>query len=316
MKKKRTQERIGSIELAKGPALCPGVPRGLGILILALLLPILACETGHPLAKESANLTEDFAGNRALRIDGYNEANSVLRLIYRKLPETTLYCQCSFDPNSKYSSGACPFRPRDSSDQRERHKVHWEHIVPASRLGKSRTCWQDAICHRKDGKPYGGRSCCRKKDRLFRAMESDLHNLRPAIGEINRHRQDYNFGDISGERREYGPCDMEISSENDLAEPPESARGPIARSYLYIESAYGIRLTAAERSQYIKWHRKYPPEAPEIARDLLIRELQGNSNPYIHGYDQTNLLDSRSKNPDKEGHSAEPPPNPGSCLLL
>jgi deoxyribonuclease-1 len=115
-------------------------------------------------------------------------------------------------------------------------------------------------------------------------MEADLHNLFPAIGEINRHRKNYEFGPIPGELRQYGDCDMEISVGDRIAEPPESARGRIARAYLYMETAYGIGLTGKERKLYLGWHRSYPPDHEERVRSDFIKDLQGNDNPFVHGY--------------------------------
>lgn len=37
-------------------------------------------------------------------------------------------------------------------------------------------------------------------------------------------------------KSDFGSCDMKI--DNKKAEPPENARGRIARSYMYMESAY------------------------------------------------------------------------------
>ena len=115
-------------------------------------------------------------------------------------------------------------------------------------------------------------------------MEADMHNLRPAIGDINIRRQDYSFAEIPGEKREFGQCDMEISSETDTAEPAPEIRGIIARTYLYMNDAYQLHLGPEEIELFLAWHRKYPPTPMELERDAIIRNLQGNSNPYIHGY--------------------------------
>lgn len=227
-------------------------------------------------------LEVSFQGNRKLNISSYNHANTTLRRIYLDLPGKTLYCSCSFDPLRKQAGREGCSYTGDAEDRE--YKVHWEHVVPAARMGRNRTCWKEELCKRSSGKPYGGRSCCRKMDPLFRAMEADMHNLQPAIGRINIKRQDYPFGDVPGEERQFGACDMEISTELDLAEPPPEARGKIARSYLYMEHAYDIDLTASERERYLKWHRTYPPGPDEIRRDEAIRKIQGNSNPFIHGY--------------------------------
>ena len=63
-----------------------------------------------------------------------------------------------------------------------------------------------------------------------------MFNLVPAVGEINGLRQNYSFGMIPGEKREFGTCDMEI--ENKKAEPPPEVRGNVARIYFYMDAAY------------------------------------------------------------------------------
>ena len=67
-------------------------------------------------------------------------------------------------------------------------------------------------------------------------MESDMHNIFPAIGEINADRSNYPFGEIPGEPRKYGLCYMEIKRK--IVEPTEKVRGNIARAYFYMSYQY------------------------------------------------------------------------------
>ena len=67
-------------------------------------------------------------------------------------------------------------------------------------------------------------------------MQADLYNLQPAIGEVNGLRSNYQIGEIDGEVREFGKCDVEI--KNKKVEPAPKIRGDIARTYLYMEYAY------------------------------------------------------------------------------
>jgi deoxyribonuclease-1 len=76
--------------------------------------------------------------------------------------------------------------------------LEWEHVVPASRLGGDRTCWQEREpfpeCIRDNGSLRSGRECCRKVDPEFRAMEAELHNLVPSVGELNEDRSNLPYG--------------------------------------------------------------------------------------------------------------------------
>ena len=106
--------------------------------------------------------------------------------------------------------------------------------MPAWEFGHNMQCW---------GK-RGGRFNCEHNDELFRAMESDLHNLYPAVGEINGDRSNYLFSDSIRAHSPYGECNMSIDRKRQRVTPPERARGVIARAYLYMSERYGIELDA------------------------------------------------------------------------
>jgi deoxyribonuclease-1 len=67
-------------------------------------------------------------------------------------------------------------------------------------------------------------------------MQADMHNLFPAIGAVNAKRSNYNFTLLPSAQSDFGACDMRI--EGRKAQPPEWARGRIARSYLYMDQSY------------------------------------------------------------------------------
>jgi deoxyribonuclease-1 len=110
-------------------------------------------------------------------------------------------------------------------------------------------------------------------------MEADLMNLRPAIGELNADRSDNPFGIIESEPRQYGACNFEV--QGGVVEPDEPDRGKIGRTYLYMESVWGMALTADERALYTQWHAGDPPDAFEIEKNRRISELQGVGNSFV-----------------------------------
>lgn len=63
-----------------------------------------------------------------------------------------------------------------------------------------------------------------------------MYNLYPAIGAVNAARSNYNFGMLNKADSDFGSCDLRI--EKRKVQPPEAARGAIARSYLYMEASY------------------------------------------------------------------------------
>ena len=67
---------------------------------------------------------------------------------------------------------SCGYRVRSQLTRAER--IEWEYIVPAWVFGHQRQCWQN-----------GGRKTVSVRTPVFRAMEADLHNLAPSVGEVN-----------------------------------------------------------------------------------------------------------------------------------
>ena len=112
-------------------------------------------------------------------------------------------------------------------------------------------------------------------------MQADLYNLQPAIGEVNGMRSNYQIGEIDGEEREFGKCDIEI--KNKKVEPNPKIRGDIARTYLYMEQTYPqyIKFNQSIKKLIIKWDQDDPVDAWECKRAILISNIQGNINKIL-----------------------------------
>jgi len=209
--------------------------------------------------------------------------------------QRTLYCDCKYVRNKKGSGGrisnlACGYEPRKNEMRGKR--LEWEHIMPASFFGQSRTCWTDGnpLCVNSKGKPYKGRRCCAKVDEDFERMEADLHNLAPSVGELNGDRSNLPYGLMTGEPRKYGRCDFEIDRDRDEVEPagvPDSGSGPldvrgdVARVWLYMSDAYNLTLVPAQRQQFEAWSAADPADDWERTRDRRIEAAQGNKNSFL-----------------------------------
>jgi len=200
----------------------------------------------------------------------------------------TFYCGCDFDAEGNVSDDKCGYVPRNmftsSGDVNLRTvRIEWEHIVPAARMGKGRKCWEQREafeeCRTSSGGLLSSRNCCRKVDPEFKAMEADLQNLWPAIGELNADRSDKEFDTVAGEPREYGACDFETNST--VAEPRDAVLGEVARAYLYMAKVWGLKLLDEEMVQYRAWSEADPPTEWELERDRKITELQGVSNTFV-----------------------------------
>jgi deoxyribonuclease-1 len=101
------------------------------------------------------------------------------------------------------------------------------------------------------------------------------------VGYINQRRSNYHFGEVLGEKRDFGICDFEINSRRRIAEPQSQLLGFIARITLYMESIYDMGLTGGEIECLKQQSLAYPPTKWEILRDQRIAEIQGNHNPFI-----------------------------------
>ena len=196
----------------------------------------------------------------------------------------TFYCGCNYDVDRKVDGANCGYRVR--ADETRAARTEAEHVVPAYWIGYTRTCWREPVCKDGNGDMFKGRDCCEKADPVFAAAHNDLHNLWPAVGEINGDRSNYRFGMIEGERRAYGRCDFEVDHDLRRAEPPPNIRGDIARISFYMEQTYDVRLSRQQRQLFRAWDRQDPPDAWELERNRRIKAVQGNGNSFVEGEPQ------------------------------
>ena len=191
--------------------------------------------------------------------------------IYKDHP-VSFYCGCDIEWKGKKGIpdlDNCGYQVRKQLKRASR--IEWEHVVPAWQFGHQLQCWQD-----------GGRKNCRK-DKRFKVMESDLHNLTPAIGEVNGDRSNYQFLPWNGNQGAfYGQCDMKVDFKNKRVDPPVASRGAISRIYLYMAQEYReLNLSRQQRQLMEAWNRQYPVDQWECERDRRIKKSQGTNNPFV-----------------------------------
>ena len=204
----------------------------------------------------------------------YREAKTLLHEEVYKVDRTTFYCGCRYTRGKSILKSSCGVAPRKNHQRADR--VEWEHIVPVSDYGKTRACWKTCPSDKK-------RSCCREQDTAFRLFESDLYNLVPAEGELNSDRNNLPYGVIPGENRTYGQCDFEVDFVLDRAEPADTIKGDIARTYFYMEQTYGIYIPTQQKILFKRWAKQDPVSREEKDRARRIEKLQGNRNTYVLG---------------------------------
>ncbi|MBW3165409.1 endonuclease [Ferrimonas balearica] len=201
----------------------------------------------------------------------FSQAKRLLFTLYTgPLAPQTLYCGCDFRADQRKlvpDLASCGYQVR--KQERRANRIEWEHVMPAWQFGHQLQCWQK-----------GGRSECRK-DPKFKVMEADLHNLYPAIGEVNGDRSNYRFSDWNGQPQQYGQCAMVIDFKARQAQPPVAARGAIARAYLYMAEQYHVSLSTQQEKLLKGWHNSYPADAAECQRHREISKLQGHPNRFV-----------------------------------
>lgn len=192
--------------------------------------------------------------------------------------QKTFYCKNPYKLNNKkkaiiisdnnfYSPRKTHYKSGKINTRAKR--VEWEHIMPAYNFARHLSCWKE-----------GGRKAC-KKDKVFKRMEADMHNLVPAIGEVNGNRSNYRYAAGKPKIGQYGKCNVQVDFKNKRAYVDESIKGDIARAYFYMSEKYKIRLSKSERKMMEIWSKNDPVDKWEITKNKRIEKYQGNKNRFI-----------------------------------
>ncbi len=232
------------------------------------------------LFEEDVATIEDLVFSLKRSTFSFGRSKRLLALKVYPSHQKAFYSNCDYKIKEKKLipiHKTCGFKYRKNKNRSER--IEWEHVVPAWHFGHQLRCWQN-----------GGRMICRQTNTKFKQMEADMHNLVPAIGEINGDRSNFKFSMIEGEKRVYGKVDMEILFSDKKAEPAPFVYGDIARTYFYMRDRYGLRLSKAQEKMLIAWNNLDPVSAWEKKRNKLIKALQGDDNVYVSNYQKIEQL--------------------------
>jgi len=191
----------------------------------------------------------------------------------------TLYCAAIFDSQKKITP---PTGFSTDKYIKRAKKVEWEHVVPAENFGRTFVEWREGSpqCINSKRKSFKGRRCAEKVNVDYRYMQADMFNLYPAIGAVNALRSNYNFTMLPSESNDFGSCEMKI--QNKKAEPPEKARGQIARTYMYMTESYSrYNMSRQQKQLMTAWDKMYPVDEWECQRAKKITNLQGGDNDVV-----------------------------------
>jgi deoxyribonuclease-1 len=244
------------------------------VLVLLALGGLGACKGDE---ERPAHHQPAIPGNT--HIDSFEEAKKLALQVYVG-HERDFYCDCPYT-GKVMDLASCGYQPK--SDQQRAARLEWEHVVPAQAFGQSFPEWREGHpeCVDSKGRRLKGRDCAKKMSVAFRAMEGDLHNLQPVVGEVNGRRSNYSMAMLPGEVREFGQCDVEIADRK--VEPRPAIRGDVARIYFYMDAAYPGRGVISEKNRKLfeAWAKEDPVDDWERERNRRITQIQGNANPFV-----------------------------------
>lgn len=206
-------------------------------------------------------------------INNFRQAKIAMVNIFLNLDRPkTIYCGCDieFPKRGGYKPDLISCGYKSHGNESRAKRIEAEHIMPAWEFGHAMKCWID-----------GGRKKCESGDVLFMKMEGDLHNLYPAVGEVNGDRSNFKFTESVHNSNGYGQCEMYIDRKRQRVVPPNRSKGIVARAYLYMSAQYGIKLDAEHINLFNQWNKKFPPSKNECKRNELIKTIQGNDNPFV-----------------------------------
>jgi deoxyribonuclease I len=223
-------------------------------------------------------LMAPIANAQQSTIGSYSEARDKYfwRVLYTGGGET-LYCDKKFTDGSKA--------------ERKAKKLSVEHVFPAQWIAEHFGC--------------ANRNTC--SNRTYKAAEGDLHNLWPALTNINSSRGKQPFGELAGEdnRRFEANCtDYERSSgANAIVEPRDEVKGDIARSVLYMAHAYCL-VPKGDIQTLFTWSMVDPVDDEERRRNDQIEVIQHSRNPLIDDPWAFTIWEQGFRASDGEGYSA------------
>ena len=114
----------------------------------------------------------------------------------------------------------------------------------------------------------------------YRHMQADMYNLFPAIGAVNAVRSNKQYSALPGSESAFGSCLAKV--DGNRFEPPDRAKGQVARSALYMADSYPkYRLSRQQLQLFEAWDKMYSVDAWECTRVKRIEKLQGNENARV-----------------------------------
>ncbi len=186
---------------------------------------------------------------------------------------TDIYCGIRFKVTSEDSG-----RPTDW--------LSLEHAYPADWMADVFGCNSREDCRVQSNAKNRAR---------FNHAEGDLHNLWPALTNLNSSRGKRPFGEIPGDdpkevvvNGKKFKCDFE--NDGSVVEPRKIVKGNLARSIFYMCKEYGFPVDAEMLKTLRKWNKEDPPSPFERMRNAKIALIQKTKNPFVDKPQLANTL--------------------------
>lgn len=197
-------------------------------------------------------------------IQNFNRAKNLAhKLVFTPEHRKDIYCGCQYNQEKEILWETCGYQPRHAIERGKR--LEWEHVVPAKYFVVKLAC--------------RSRDQCQDNVAIFQKFEGDLHNLRPAVGELNLDRSSKLYGIVQKKEKKYGQC--EFYTTKSRTEPPDNVKGDVARITLYMNEKYNIGLPPEYLDLMHQWAMSDPVDAEEKEINHRIYKIQGDYNPYV-----------------------------------
>jgi deoxyribonuclease I len=225
---------------------------------------IILVSAGWISAVQAADLPK-LSPIQGAHIASWRAATRMVEQVYSG-HKKTLYCGCRYS-GKKVSLTSCGYKPSGSYANRSR-TIEYEHIVPASLMAGHLPCWRK-----------GGRKFCETKDKEGQARIFDPHNLAPEVGEINALRSNDLYRDLPSNTSDFGKCPIEDTRS--AFEPPDCAKGDLARVWFYVGERYGLKLKSSQWKMFEQWSAMDPVSPWEAERERRVAHLTGVPNHFV-----------------------------------
>ena len=198
-------------------------------------------------------------------IESFQTAKHMLSEVYKD-HRITFYCGAEY---SEYGEIRLPEGFSTTKYENRATRVEWEHSVPAEAFGRNFPEWK-----------RGGRMHIERVNREYRLIQADMYNSYPSIGAVNAMRSNYEYTEFLGNSQNFGTCEMKVAKGK--AEPPNHARGQIARTYLYMQDSYPqFHMGARQQKLMEKWDSEFPVDTWGCIRAKRIEAIQENENLFV-----------------------------------